>query len=116
MAMTDENETKVCREKGAQKRCSAHAPTAFGANTRLMDSTFCERRRPSASSPAACHTPQKGGDTLCKTSPMTRLRSGGLAALHRATLILSGLRSLRCSRSRTPRKERAPLREARMTS
>ena len=80
----EEKSTHASTGEGAHTRWSAHAPTAFGANTRRSDAALCDASSASANTPAACHTPRRGGAPSVRKPAKRRDTSDGSPASHRA--------------------------------
>eukprot|EP00962_Isochrysis_galbana_P061130 scaffold36275_cov154-Isochrysis_galbana.AAC.38 len=81
----EEKRTHASSAEEAAAKCKLHPPKALGAYTRLIVLAVCVRRRPSLSTPAACHTPARRVLPSARTAPIMRRVSTSSAASHLTT-------------------------------
>ena len=76
----------ACSTTASHACCSVTAPSAFGPNTHRNDPAPCCVSVPSASTPAACHTPPRNASVrLCVAMSRSRRASVSSAASQRST-------------------------------
>mmetsp|Transcript_61162 Transcript_61162/g.121027 ORF Transcript_61162/g.121027 Transcript_61162/m.121027 type:complete len:519 (+) Transcript_61162:7419-8975(+) len=100
----------MCRGVHAHACCSVHAPCTFGAYTLARDPAVCLGNAPSASTPAACQTPEAEGRAW--PTSKTRGMCAVSAVSHRCTIVATVVSCTTCPHSFTMSRASAPPREA----